>query len=202
MGCGIAVWLPNPPDGTAVAVAFKGSESNDWTAIRVETREGFLFTPRYGPDLRPTIWNPVEWEGRIPRGEVHAAVDEIHSRFRVKRMYCEPSDWYSEIGEWSLKYGDEVVTEWPIGSVARMYPAIKRFETDLLSRITHDGCELTSTCFKNVRKVPKPGEKYLLAKATEHQKIDPAIASIIAHEAASDAREAGWVDVSSRMIVY
>ncbi len=52
------------------------------------------------------------------------------------------------------------------------------------------------------RKVAKPGQKYILGKPADHQKIDAAMASILAHEAASDAREAGWADpVSNRMIV-
>lgn len=198
------VWLPNPPDGTSIAAAFDGSENNDWTALRCETREGFQFTPRYGPDRLPTIWNPEEWGGEIPRSEVHAAVDELFSRWRVKRFYCDPSGWYSEIGDWSLTHGEDIVSEWPNDKITRMYPAIRRFEVDLPSRITHDGCPITALHMGNARKVAKPGQKYVLGKPNEHQKIDAAMASIVAHEAASDAREAGWVDevVDNRMFCF
>jgi phage terminase large subunit-like protein len=51
--------------------------------------------------------------------------------------------------------------------------------------------------------VAKPGQKYILGKPADHQKIDPAMASILAHEAAADTREAGWpTDVDSRVIVF
>lgn len=197
------LWLPNPDPGTPISVGGDGSENNDFTAIRCETRDGFQFTPRYGPDRRPTIWNPAEWGGRIPRGEVHAAVDEIFSTWKVSRFYFDPQDWYSEIGDWALAYGDERVFEWPTNKVDRMFHAIRRFEADLASgRTSQDGCPITAVHIANSRKVAKPGQKYILGKPADHQKIDAAMASILAHESASDAREAGWADsVSSRMIV-
>jgi len=154
-------------------VGFDGSENNDWTALRAETLGGFSFTPRYGPDDRPTIWNPTEWQGRIPRGEVAAAVDEIFDRYQIERMYCDPQDWRSEIGEWALKYGAEHVFEWATNSIKRMCQAIRRFEVDLATgRITHDGCPLTSLAIANARKVAKPAQMYVLGKAKEQQKID------------------------------
>lgn len=197
------LWLPNPQSGVAICAAFDGSENNDWTALRCETRDGFQFTPRYGPDRRPTIWNPAEWGGRIPRGEVHAAVDEVFNTWDVARMYADPQDWRSEIGDWALKYGDEHVFEWATNRISQMYAAIRRFETDLKTkRISQDGCPITETHMANCRKVPKPGDKYVLGKPTDHQKIDASIASILAHEAAADAREAGWEDVDGRMFCF
>jgi hypothetical protein len=50
-------------DEDAISLGFDGSFSGDWTALRAETRSGHRFTPTYGPDARPTIWNPAEWEG-------------------------------------------------------------------------------------------------------------------------------------------
>lgn len=187
------LWLPNPPDGAAISMGMDGSENNDWTALQCETFEGFSFTPRYGPDHRPAIWNPAEWGGYIPRGEVHAAVDEIFTRYKVIRMYCDPHDWYSEIGDWAVKYGDEHVFEWPTNQVGRMYPEIRRFEIDLAQgRITHDGCPIATVHAANAKKIAKPGQKYVLGKPADHQKIDAVMAKILAHTAAADAHEAGW----------
>lgn len=199
------LWLPNPDPGTRISAGFDGSENNDWTAIRCETIDGLQFTPRYGPDCRPTIWNPEEWGGTIPRGEVLAAVDEMFSTWKVGRFYCDPQDWYSEIGDWALTHGEEHVSEWPTNKIDRMFHAIRRFEMDLASgRITQDGCPITEIAIANCRKVAKPGQKYVLGKPTDHQKIDPAMASILAHEAAADAREAGWADevTENRVIVF
>lgn len=197
-------WLPNPPDGTRICLGFDGSESNDWTALKGETADGLLFTPMYGPDHRPTIWNPEEWGGKIPRGEVSAAVDEIFTRFEVKRFYADPQYWRSEIGDWSLEYGEECVFEWPTNSIQRMHPALMRFETDLATRrVRHDGCPLTALAAANAKKVSKPGQKYVLGKPTEHQKIDPVMAAVLAHEAAMDALAHGWEPkVEAKALVF
>ncbi|MGN0100749.1 MAG: terminase [Dietzia sp.] len=188
-------WLPEPEPGTPVCLGFDGSENNDWTAIRAETYDGYNFTPRYGPDDRPTIWNPEEHGGRIPRGEVMVAMAEVVDRFRLGRLYADPQDWYSEIGDWALEFGEEHVSEWPTNKIPRMFEAIKRFETDLVSgRTTHDGCPITTMHMANARKVPKPAQRYVLGKpaGADHQKIDATMASILAHEAAADARATGW----------
>lgn len=187
------LWLPSPDAGADICIGMDGSENNDWTALQAETIDGFSFTPRYGPDRRPTVWNPAEWGGSIPRGEVHAAVDELMETFNVARMYCDPQDWYSEIGDWSMKYGDNHVFEWPTNMVGRMYPEIRRFEIDLAQgRITHDGCPIAEVHAANAKKVAKPGQKYVLGKPADHQKIDVTMAKILSHVAAADAHEAGW----------
>lgn len=186
-------WMENPANETEICLGFDGSENNDWTAIRAETIDGFSFTPRYGPDNRPTIWNPAEWGEKIPRTEVSAAVDEIFTRYKVARMYCDPQDWRSEIGEWALAYGSEHVFEWPTNKISRMYSALRRFEVDLANqRIRHDGCPLTTIAVANAKKVARPGQTYILSKPADHQKIDPAMATVLAHEAAMDAHAAGW----------
>ncbi len=178
------------PEGAEIALGFDGSESDDWTAIRAETKDGYRFTPRYGPDRRPTYWNPAEWGGSIPRGEVGAAVDELFRRYKIKRMYCDPRDWQSEIGEWSLQYGDKVVFEWATYRIAPMHDALNRALTDLVTkRSTHDACPLTAQHVENARKVAKPQERYILGKPDQHRKIDLAMADALAHEAASDWRE-------------
>ena len=187
------LWLPNPEDGSPVCLGFDGSENNDWTAIQVETLDGFSFTPRYGPDKRPTVWDPQEWNGQIPRSEVHAAVDELFDRYRVARFYCDPQDWYSEIGQWSLDHGTEHVYEWATSRISAMYAEIRRFEVDLAQGgIKHDGCPIAEVHVANARKAAKPGQKYVLSKPADHQKIDVVMAKILAHTAAADAREAGW----------
>ncbi|MGW1059341.1 hypothetical protein [Micromonospora rubida] len=179
----------------AICLGFDGSESSDWTAIRAERLDGFQFTPRYGPDRRPTIWDPAQWGGQIPRGEVHAAVDELFTTYQVRMAYCDPQDWRSEIGDWALRYGAEHVAEWSTNRITQMHEALKRFLTDLTTgAITHDGCPITEVHVANARKVAKPGQKYILGKPTEHQKIDAAMASVLAHEAAAVHRAAGWTD--------
>lgn len=195
-------WLDNPDDGESICVGFDGSDSDDWTAIRCETMDGYSFTPRYGPDRRPTIWNPAEWGGSTPRDEVTAAVDEIFTRWHVKRMYCDPPDWRTEIGEWSLEHGTEHVMEWPTYRIKQMHAALSRFTVDLASgRISHDGCPMTDLAVANARRIAKPGQKYILGKPVQSQKIDPAMATVLAHEAAMDAHAAGWSQTTNNTVI-
>lgn len=177
----------------AIALGFDGSFSGDWTALRAETLDGHRFTPTYGPDDRPTIWNPAEWEGRVPRSEVIAAVDELFSRFTVARMYVDPRHWETQADAWALEHGDEVVVLWSTNSITRMFPALNRYLTDLDEAATsHDACQITRTHALNARKLAKPGDKFILGKPSEHQKIDALMADVLAHEAAADARAEGW----------
>jgi hypothetical protein len=171
---------------------FDGSDVDDWTAIRLETMDGYQFTPTYGPDSRPTIWNPAEWGGRIPRGEVHAAVDHIFRTYRVLRMYCDPRDWQSEIETWGLEHGEDVVVEWATYRAVQMHAALERTVTDLTTKaLTHDGCPITALHVGNARKLAKPGDRYILGKPSQSQKIDAAVTSVLCHEATADARAAG-----------
>jgi hypothetical protein len=68
----------------------------------------------------------------------------------------------------------------------RMYPALRRFEADLKTLITHDGCPITATHIRNARKIAQ--RPLHLGKPSQHQKIDAAVTSVICHEAAWDRR--------------
>lgn len=183
-----------------VCAGFDGSDVSDWTAIRVETLEGYQMTPRYGPDERSTWWNPEEFNGKIPRGEVRAAVTDLFGgdgSLRLVRMYCDPRDWHTEIDDWAIELGEEHVIEWDTGGgsarIRQVHEMLTRFVTDLSEgSLTHDGCPQTAVHIGNARKLARPGERYILGKPNEKQKIDLAMASALAHEAACDARRAGW----------
>jgi hypothetical protein len=124
---------------------------------------------------------------------VHAAVDELFSTYDVARMYCDPPYWDSEIEAWSLRHGEDRVLEWYTRRAQQMYEACRRFVTDLSTGVlTHDDCEITAQHMANARKLPRPGDQYILGKPAQHQKIDAAVTSVICHEAACDARKAGW----------
>lgn len=192
------------PSGTPVALGFDGSRSDDWTALRAETIDGYRFTPTYGPDARPTFWNPAEWEGRIPRGEVVAAVSEVFTRYRVSRMYVDPRHWETQADQWASEHGDDVVVQWPTNQDGRMHPALVRFLEDTAEQVTtHDGDPTAKVHALAARKVAKPGDRYILGKPAETQKIDILMADVLAHEAAADQRSEGWQrESSNRVRVY
>ncbi len=194
---------PMPAEGTELCLGFDGSQSGDWTALRAETADGYRFTPVYGPDKRPTFWNPDEWEGRIPRFEVDAAVSELFEHYTIKRFYCDPHPWETQIDEWALRYGEDTVVGWPTNRVGRMYDALVRMLEDTADcSTTHSADPTAKLHMMAARKVAKPGDKYVLGKPAEHQKIDIAMADILAHEAASDMRALGWDGKSTTRKVF
>ncbi|WP_137991255.1 hypothetical protein [Streptomyces vilmorinianum] len=196
--------LPEP--GTRIVLGFDGSDVDDWTGLRAETLDGFQFTPLYGPDDRPTIWDPEEWEGQVPRLEVSAAVDHLFSTYDVIRFYGDPPYWTSELAQWRAQHGEKRVIEWHTARVVQMHAACEQLVTDVLkadSPFRHDGCETTSIHVRNARKAARPANRYVLRKAAHHQKIDLAVCSVLAHEAAQDAIAAGQArpKKKSRMVI-
>ena len=192
-------------DGELVTLGMDGSRSSDWTSIRLETIDGYRFLPTYGPDKRATFWNPEEWEGRIPRGEVKAAMAEVFARYKVARAYIDPRHWETQADEWATEYGDDVVVTWPTNQITRMHDALIRFLEDTTElATTHDGDETTKLHALAARKVAKPGDRYILGKPSENQKIDILMADVLAHEAAADQRAAGWVTekTPSRVVIF
>jgi hypothetical protein len=182
------------PDGTLVVLGFDGSDIDDWTGIRAETLDGYQFTPVYSSLGLPTIWDPSEWGGQTPRLEVDSAVDELMRRYRVVRMYCDPPYWETEVDGWADRYGEKVVVRWYTQRTAQMHAACERLLTDVTkadSSFVHDGCPDTSQHVGNARQAARLAGRYVLRKAGPTQKIDLAVVSVLAHEAAGDAIAAG-----------
>jgi hypothetical protein len=189
----LAVPLP-VPDGAAICLGMDGSDTDDWTVIRAETEDGFQFTPVL-EDGQPTIWNPVDFDGQVPRLEVRAAVAELFRRYRVARMYVDPPDWKSEIDDWAAEHGEKRVLRWETYRLIQMHAACERLHIDVLKQNTglwHDGCAVTARHMRHARRSARPGpvKRYVLAKPSRAQKIDACVASVIVHEAASDVTAA------------
>ena len=188
-----------------ICAGFDGSQSDDWTCIKAETLDGLLFTPKQ-VDGRPMIWDPKDSGGRVPRAEVHAAVAHLFATHEVERFYCDPPYWSTEVEvDWPLLYGEKVVIPWQTNRVTQMHAALERFVTDLTSkRLTHDGCKITGRHVANARKLLRPGDRYIIGKpqGAYPQKIDAAVTSVLAHEAACDARAAGWGERRENLIYY
>jgi hypothetical protein len=177
-----------------IVLGFDGSDSDDWTGVRAETMDGFQFTPTYGPSNRPTVWDPAEWGGQVPRLEVDAAVSELFAKYDVKLMYCDPPYWETEVDNWAERYGERRVIRWHTRRVVQMHAAAERLKTDVIkkdSTFTHDGCEITERHVFNARMAARPSDRYVLSKPEHKRKIDLAVVSVLTHEAACDAIAAG-----------
>jgi hypothetical protein len=183
------------PKSEPVCAGFDGSDVDDWTGIRLETFDLHQFTPLYHNDTRRTIWNPARWPGhRTPRAEVMAAWDHIFASYDVVRAYLDPPLYASEIAHLQGKYGDKVVIEWPTYRVKPMHAALERLKTDIInpdSGFTHDDCAFTALHVRNAVERARSGNTYILGKASDQQKIDLTMSSVLAHEAVSDAIAAG-----------
>ena len=140
------------------------------------------------------MWRPDEWpDGRIPRGEVNACVDEVFRRYDVGRIYCDPRHFETQVDAWASEHGEDRVVQWPTNAIGRMYPSLTRYREDLAEKLTtHEPDPVFRTAALAARKVAKPGDKFILGKPSEHQKIDVLMADVLAHEAACDARAEGW----------
>lgn len=189
--------------GESITVGFDGSDTDDWTGFRCETRDGYQFTPTF-PDGRPMIWNPAATNGQVPRGEVRAGMAHIMSTYKVVRVYADPPYWESEIDAWAEEYGDKVVIRWYTRRAIPMHAAAERLLTDVVKAdkkgegFRHDGCATTAEHVAAARRryatatanAVAAGLRYVLTKPGDGRKIDMAIPSILAHEAAGDVTAA------------
>lgn len=201
------------PDGTPIVLAGDLSNNNDWTGIRAMTEGGYQFTPTYGPSKAPTVWQPNGPGGLIPRGEVRAAVDELFTRFRVVRAYFDPAgsargvsaeadamevveddSWRLELKQWQANFltpdGKPRVFAWETGTVGKIHPVLESFRQAVNgdeSTFRHDGCPTTRTHISNAIMRARTGQRYILGKPSEIQKIDQAMSSVLCFEAYSDA---------------
>lgn len=215
---GSGSWMPMPkwndrkkpqdvPEKARVCGGFDGSDNNDWTGIRLETVEQYQFTPHYivGDTDRPTLWDPAKWGGRIPRSEVMAAFDWIEAHFTVVRFYLDPQFWESEIDLLGEKYGAKKYIKWPTNQIGRMYGALERIKTDVTnseSAFTHDGDPEMEIHVRNAVMRARPGDKYIIGKPVDHQKIDQAMSGILAHESTMDAIAAGDFAAETNYVYY
>lgn len=200
-----------PAKGTPVCLGFDGSDNDDFTGIRLETLDQFQFTPTYGAAKRPTLWRPQDFGGRIPRAEVRAAVEEICATYTVVRAYLDPKFWETEIDEWAAAHGEKVFIKWPTNQIGRMWPSLERFRGDVLdqdSAFRHDGDERVAEHVANAviraRGLDAATEqrRYILGKASEAQKFDYAMSSVLAHEATMDAKAAGYTPKPTSLVWF
>jgi hypothetical protein len=193
------------PAGTPIVLGIDGSDTDDWTAFRAETLDGHQFTPVYGPDKRPCIWNPADFDGQVPRLEVAAALEELMRVYKVVRVYIDPPYWETECDTWVDLYGEQIIIRWYTRRPVQMHAAAERVAVDVTkadTTFTHDGCETAGQHVANAVKKPRPGDRYILGKATPKQKIDVAMSGILAHEAACDAVAAGLARMKKKRYAY
>jgi phage terminase large subunit-like protein len=168
-------------DRDQITLGFDGARIGDATALMACRLSDGLLQPLH-------IWeDPADgrpWE--VPSKEVDATIADAFERYRVVRAYFDPPLWQTEIDDWAREYG-EVVKRFATKR-GRMIDAVERFRTDLAAgRIPHTGDETLTRHALNAQMREVRGG-YWLAKpgSTSADKIDAAVASVLAWEARAD----------------
>lgn len=189
-------WGELPDDGEHVAVGFDGSRRRDATAlVCVGMESGRL----WAAGVWERDWDDADWE--VPQDEVVAAVEEVHGRWRVERMYCDPHLWEEQVARWCQRW-ESVAFWWMSGNHRlRAARAVTGFRAALLRGEVSWGEPGAEVFRRHVlsaveRKFSQqPGaDLHTIGKrsrsAGEH--IDAAIAAVVAWQARNDALRAGW----------
>jgi hypothetical protein len=176
--------LPRLRPGDTITLGFDGSRRGDGTALvgcRLDDGQLGLL----GLWENPVHGDPT-WE--VDTSAVDARLAEVMDTFRVVRGYFDPPYWQSEIEDWHNVWGD-AVTGYATHST-RMPPAVERFRTDLLAGDgPHHGSNMDLTRHVLNARTKEARGGYLLTKPVDHspERIDAAIASVLAYEARADA---------------
>lgn len=184
--------------GERVTLGFDGSRFMDTTAL-VACRLDDGMVSVIDAWERPEGKAGRGWE--VPVADVNAALDDAMNAYRVVRMYADPPYWQTEIQAWAHAYGDRIVIPWATNRMTQMSAAVERFRTDAIAgAFAHDGGSLLRrhVLSAHMRKV-RVG--YWIEKASAHSpdKIDAAVAAVLAYEARNDAIDAGLNRERSRV---
>lgn len=169
--------------GERIAIGFDGSRYADATALvgcRIE--DGFVQV--LGMWEAPSSPPPTDWE--VSSGEVGALLAEVMDEYAVVRGYFDPPLWQSEIDGWAREFGETPVMRFWTAR-ARMMAAVERFRTDNVARsVPHAPDDRLDRHILNAQvKITRGG--YWLTRRSEREKIDGAIATVLAYEARCDA---------------
>ena len=184
-------------DGDMITIGFDGSRTGDATAIigcRIE--DGLL--------QLLDVWeaptdNGIPWE--VPTDQVDVAIANIMEMYRVVRGYFDPPLWRSEIEGWAREFGDNAVRKFDTTKV-RMVGAVERFRTDVNMRTLHyAGNEVLTRHVLNAQVREARGGGYWLSKERpgSPNRIDAAIAAVLAYEARADSLASGETQRQSRV---
>ena len=200
--------VPPIAAGQMITMGFDGSRGRkkgvtDSTAlIGCRVSDGHLF--ELGVWEQPADWpkNTV-WEP--PVAEVVATVAKAFKTYRVVGFYGDPSKWESYFVKWEARYGtgDQIkakasaahpFTWWMAGQrSSRSIAAFKTFKDAVLGKaLTFDGSIAIRRHLLNARMVVRAGGIWIEKKHPDSEdKIDVAIAAVLAYQARLDAIAAG-----------
>jgi phage terminase large subunit-like protein len=176
-------------DRDPVTIGIDTSLVDDGTAV-VACRLSDGHIERLGYWQKPSGRAGVDWQ--VPYHEVDAVVRAAFERYSVTRLYADPQYCHSLLDAWTRDYGRRVFS-WPTNRAVPMAAALQRFYVAVATKaLTHDGDSLLALHVGNARTWVSQG-RTLIRKDHRHSpnKIDLAVAAVLAFEAAADASAAG-----------
>jgi hypothetical protein len=180
--------LPLQP-GDAIALGFDGSDYDDATAL-VGVRLSDGHAQVLGLWQRPTGAAGLTWS--VPRALVNRVLAATHARYRVVRGLADPPGWRDDIARWSNSYGG-VWREFRTAVPTYMGPAIERASTAIrAAEMSHDGSAALAAHIVGCRLVEDRGHLRLAKRNERIDKIDAAVAWVLAHEARGRALAGGF----------
>lgn len=197
--------------GEPVTLGFDGSKARakgkaDATAlVGCTVRDGHVFLIRAWeePD------GPDEWE--VPVVEVEAEVRDAFKRLNVVGFYADPARWESYVADWEAKYGPKLkvkssakhpVEWWMLGARSvSTAKALEMFHTAVVDReMTHDGSGVLTRHVLNARRKVRNGHLQIGKEFPESpNKIDAAVAAVLAWQCRVDAVAAGLAEIKARV---
>jgi len=138
-----------------------------------------------------------------PVGEILAAVDEAFTRYSVVGFYADPAKWESHVAGWEAKYGGRLkvkasrehpVEWWMTGARSGLVVrALEKFRSAVVDgEMTHDGSSALTRHVLAARMVhSRSGIQIAKEHPDSHNKIDAAVAAVLAWQARLDAVSAG-----------
>lgn len=155
--------------------------------------------------LEKSVWEQPQgvqhW--KVPAEEVAEAIAECFRRYRVVGFFADPAKWEGWVAQWEAQYGSQLKVkasqshpiEWWMtgGRGLQIVRVVEQFHNAVMDgELTHDGNLYLSRHILNARNKPTTsGMQIAKAFPDSADKIDAAIAAVLAYEAAIVARSKG-----------
>lgn len=181
-------------DGDMIALGFDGAIREDSTAL-VACRLDDAHLELLAIQEKPPGPTGEGWQ--VDRNAMNAAVDAVFERFTVVAFFADPPLWQDYVDKWTRRHGERVQVkaspghpfEWWTQRPKMMADALERFhEAVVEKRISHDGnVTLARHMLHARRRVGRSGVTIAKEHPKSANKIDAAMASVLAYEARASA---------------
>lgn len=190
--------------GDEITLGFDGSRKRtrgvtDATAlIGCRVSDGHLFEIK--------VWEQPDgpagegWE--VPITEVDYEVRQAFERFNVVGMFADPAKWESYIAQWEADFGKKLKVKssqahpiewWMTGNRSYLVVrALEQFQNAVIDKeLTHNGLALTRHVLNARRRIGRSGMTIAKEHPESPNKIDAAIAAVLAYQARLQALSKG-----------